>query len=42
MVDPAMRYRVENRLARRTITQGAPLDQQRALGMRMKVVCLVQ
>ena len=42
VVDPAMRYRVENRLARTPITQGTPLDQQRALGMGMKVVCLVQ
>jgi len=42
VVDPAMRYRVENRLARRPITQGTPLNQQRALGMGMKVMCLVQ
>jgi hypothetical protein len=40
VVDPATRYRVENRLARGPVTQVAPLDQKSAIGMGMEVVCL--
>ena len=42
MVDPAMGYRVEDRLARRRIAKATPVDQQPALRLRMEVTSLIQ